>query len=98
MELLYVTVIGTGIGLVARYTIPGRHKYGVLLVPGVAGSVTAAVWAALVWAGLSFDGGWIWVASIGAAIVASVLLAALLPRRRESDDARMLQRLLARKA
>ena len=94
MELLFVTVIGIGIGFLTRYTMPGREHHGALLLPAVAGATTAAVWVILLWAGLTFDGGWIWVISLAAAIAVSVALAILLPRRRVVADDQMLHRLL----
>jgi hypothetical protein len=94
MELLFVTVIGAGIGFLTRYTMPGREHHGALLLPAVAAAATAAVWVLLLWAGLTFDGGWIWVISLAAAAIVSVGLAILLPRKRVDDDQRMLDRLL----
>jgi hypothetical protein len=94
MELLFVTVIGAGIGFIARYVLPGREHHGALLLPALAAATTAAVWVILLWAGLTFDGGWIWVISLAAAFVVSVALARLLPRRRVEHDDRMLHRLL----
>jgi hypothetical protein len=60
----------------------------------VAAATTAAVWVILLWAGLTFDGGWIWVISLAAAAIVSVGLAILLPRKRVEDDQRMLDGLL----
>lgn len=87
MELIFVTVIGVALGLIVRYTVPGRQTHGILLLPALGGVVTAAVWVGLVWLGWTFDGGWIWVASLGAAVVVCLLVAALLPRRRRAHDA-----------
>lgn len=98
MELVYVTVIGAAIGLLARYLLPGRRAYGLLLLPAAAAAVTATVWVALVWAGWRFDGGWIWVVSLAAAAVASVLIPLLLPRARERHDAQLLHHLSAGRA
>ena len=94
MELLFVTVIGAGIGFVTRYTMSGREHHGALLLPAVAAATTAAVWVILLWAGLTFDGGWIWAISLAAAVAVSVALAILLPRKRVEADQRMLHRLL----
>jgi hypothetical protein len=88
MELVYVTVIGAGIGLLLRYLLPGRTVYGVLLLPAVAAAVTAAVWVGLVWLGVTFDSPWIWVASLGGAAVVSAVVAVVLSRRRIAWDAR----------
>ena len=98
MELLFATVIGAGIGLALRYLLPKFTTYGVLLLPAVAAAATAIVWVALLWIGLTFDGTWIWVASLAAAVVASVLTAVLLPRRRTAADAALFTRLANAKA
>ncbi len=98
MELLFVTVIGASIGLIARYVFPQRGTYGLLLVPAIAAAATSIVWVALLWAGLTFDGGWIWVASISAAIAASLVTVLVLPRKRNESDARLLAQLSGAKA
>lgn len=93
MELLFVTVIGAFIGLTFRYVLPGRHSYGLCLLPAVGAAVTAAVWVGLVWAGWKFDGGWIWVAALVAGGVASIAAALLLSRGRRLSDQRRLHTL-----
>ena len=93
MELLFVTVIGAGIGAIVRYVLPHRASYGILLLPALTAAVTAVVWVVLVWAGLTFDGGWIWVASLVAGGLAAIAGAILLPRRRKATDDRMLAEL-----
>jgi len=93
MELFFVTVIGACIGAIVRYTLPKRHAYGAFLLPAIGAIVAAVVWVVLLWAGLTFDGTWIWVAAVGASILAPVLVAVLLPRRREESDARLLEKL-----
>jgi hypothetical protein len=98
MEIVYVTVIGLGIGAIARYLLPGRRTYGALLLPAATAAVTATVWAALVWAGWKFDGGWIWAVSLTAATVTAILIPMLLPRYREARDQRLLHQLTAGKA
>jgi NADH:ubiquinone oxidoreductase subunit 6 (subunit J) len=93
MELLFVTLIGFGIGLGARYALPGRDTYGVALIPAIAGAVTAIVWVGLTWLGWKFDGGWIWVVSLAAGGVISLILALTVPRQRRGSDEAMLQQL-----
>jgi uncharacterized membrane protein YeaQ/YmgE (transglycosylase-associated protein family) len=93
MELVYVTVIGAAIGLLARYVLPGRRTYGILLLPAAAAAVTATVWVGLVWLGFTFDGGWIWVISLAAAVVTSVVIPLALPRYRDRYDERLMHRL-----
>ncbi len=92
MELLFVTVIGACIGAIVRYSLPKRGTYGAFLLPAAGAAVTATVWVALLWAGLRFDGTWIWVASIGAGAIVSLVIALVLPRKRiESDAAKLAQ-------
>jgi hypothetical protein len=94
MELLFATVIAIAIGLGVSYFTPGRDTYGFLLVPAVSGAVTAAVWVALVWLGWTFDGGWIWVASLVLGGLAALALSLFLPRRRRAEDEHMLRTLV----
>jgi NADH:ubiquinone oxidoreductase subunit 6 (subunit J) len=93
VELLFVTLIGFGIGLGMRYVLPGHDTYGVVLVPAIAAAVTAIVWVGLTWLGWKFDGGWIWVVSLGAAAVVTLVLALILPRVRRTNDDELLQKL-----
>jgi O-antigen/teichoic acid export membrane protein len=95
MELLFVTVIGAGIGFVVRYTMRGREHHGALLLPALAGATAAAVWVLMLWLGLTFDGGWIWAISLLAAVIVAVGVAILLPRKRVEHDRIMLDRLLS---
>ena len=98
MDLFIVTVIGAGLGLIVRYITPRRGTYGVLLLPAIAAAATAITWVALLWAGQTFDGGWIWVASLVAAVVASVVAAIRLPRHRSDADAKLFAELSGSKA
>jgi hypothetical protein len=90
VELLYVTVIGAFIGVTLRYMVPGRDAYGLFLIPGVGAAATAAIWVGLVWAGLKFDGGWIWVVSlVGGAAISLVVLLLVVRMRRLGDEQRL---------
>jgi hypothetical protein len=60
MELLFITLGGAVIGLLARYTLPYRHAHGSVLIPAVGAGAAAALWVALTWLGLKWNGGWIW--------------------------------------
>ena len=93
MELFFVTVIGACIGGIVRYTLPERQAYGAFLLPAVGAIAAAIVWVALLWIGLTFDGTWIWVASIGASILVPVVVALVLPRRRKHTDAELFESL-----
>jgi hypothetical protein len=93
VELLFVTLIAFCIGLAARYALPGRDAYGLALVPAIAAAVTAVVWVGLTWLGWKFDGGWIWVVSLAAAAVVSLVLTLVVPRIRTANDETKLQQL-----
>lgn len=98
MELVYVTVVGAGLGLLLRYTLPRRDTYGILLLPAVGAAATALVWVALLWLGLRVDGGWIWVGAWVAGAVAPLIVALILGRRRAARDAHALHVLAGGKA
>lgn len=88
MELLFVVMGAAILGLAPRYLLPGRNTYGSALLPAVSAAVAATVWAALTWIGWPFDGGWIWWASLGAGVIAAILVPLIVaPRRRRNDDA-----------
>ncbi len=90
MELLYATMIGAFIGVILRYILPGRDVYGLFLLPAVGAAATAVIWVGLVWAGLTFDGGWIWViALVGGAVVSLVSVLLIVRSRRLSDERRL---------
>ncbi|OUE20073.1 hypothetical protein BFL36_11865 [Clavibacter michiganensis] len=90
MELLFVALFGALIGLVARYALPHRGTHGALLVPAI-GTVAAMVaWVALTWAGLRWDQGVIWIATLGSSALAAAGVDLVLGRRRSAAHARAL--------
>jgi hypothetical protein len=93
MELLFITLGGAVLGLGFRYAFPGRHSYGVLLLPALGASIAAAVWEALTWAGWKYDGGWIWAVSLVIAGVGAIVAAIVIARVRTAADESMLARL-----
>jgi hypothetical protein len=93
MELLFVLLGGAAIGIVPRYLLPGRDRYGAAVLPALSAAVAAIVWAILTWLGWHFDGGWIWWVSLGAGVLASLAAALLLAPRRERSDAALFERL-----
>ena len=93
MELLFVAIGAIGLGLIPRYLLPGRERYGSALLPGVSLIVAAVVWAALTWLGWSFDGGWIWWVSLIAGPLAAMAVALMIAPKRKVHDAELFQRL-----
>lgn len=100
MEIVYAVVVGAGIGLLLRFLLPARTTYGLLLLPAIAAAVTAAVWAGMSWLGFDFEGGWgwLWLASLGGAVVVSLTVALLVGGHRARSDARELHVLSGGKA
>lgn len=98
MELLFVVLIAAGLGFIAHYTLPGRDTRGSLLLGSLAAVVASVIWVALLWLGFTFDGGWIWVISLVAAGVATLVAGLALPPRRRANDRAMLTRLSGGKA
>ncbi|KQQ04023.1 MULTISPECIES: hypothetical protein [unclassified Rathayibacter] len=95
MELLFITLGGVLLGLAARYALPHRHLHGSALVPAIGGIVAAAVWVALTWAGLAWDGGLIWVITLVVAAVAVLLVDLRLGSARARRDDASLEAMLA---
>ena len=100
MEIVYAVVVGAGVALLLRFLLPGRDTYGIALLPAIGAAVTAAVWAGMSWLGFDFDGnwGWLWLASIGGALVVSLVVGLLVGARRTRHDARELHILSGGKA
>jgi hypothetical protein len=94
VELLFVALGGTILGLAARYFLPGRSTQGATLIPAVGTAVASVLWVALTWLGWKWDEGGIWWVSLGLAGVASVAANIVLVRRRGTGDLRMLHALL----
>ena len=100
MEIVYAVVVGAGAALLLRYLLPGRETYGSVLLPAIGAAVTAAIWAGMSWLGFDFESGWgwLWLASVGGAILVSVVVGLLLASRRQRADARALHVLSGGKA
>ena len=93
MELLFVVLGGAIIGLAGRYLLPNRHTHGSVLIPAVGVVSSAVLWVALTWAGLKWDGGWIWwITLLGTALIVAVA-DLLIGRVRSTYDDLMLHAL-----
>ncbi len=93
MELLFIALIGIGIGFIVRYALPGRETHGMLLLGALSGIASLIVWPALLWLGFTFDGGWIWVYSMLASTIVAVVGGIVLPRSRRESDRALLTKL-----
>jgi len=93
MELLFVVLIAAGAGFTFPYLLRGRETYGIVLPAAVSAAVASVVWAGLTWLGFTFDGGWIWVISLVIGILAGLVVALRVPRRRHEADRALLTEL-----
>lgn len=93
MEILFVFLIGATIGMLARYSLPRRERYGALLVPALAAAVASALWTVLTWAGLDWSAGLIWWLSLGLSAVVATVVALRLGRTRTVRDEHRLREL-----
>jgi ABC-type branched-subunit amino acid transport system permease subunit len=93
VELLFVALGGAILGLGARYLLPKRHTHGSVLMPAIGMMVASALWVALTWAGLKWNGGWIWwITLVGTAVVVTVV-DLVVGRIRTTQDDRLLSTL-----
>lgn len=91
--VLVPMVMGAAIGLVARYLLPGRQWMGLFLSPAASAAAAGIVWTILGLTGMTSESGWIWVASIAAAVIVALVLPRVLPARRARADAAYLAEL-----
>ena len=94
MELLFVVIGAAALGAIPRYLLPHRDTYGSALLPAVSAAVASIVWAVLTWLDWAFDGGWIWWVSIGAGVLAAVIVPLVIAPRRRRHDHELFQRLV----
>ncbi len=86
---------GAILGIAARYALPRRAEYGVLVVPAIGTAAAAVIWVALTWLGMSWDSGWIWLVTLVATAAVSAGAALLIGRSRLASDERLLTALSA---
>ena len=86
MELLFVALGGLIIGLIVRYSIPGRDRMGAVVIPALATAVSAVVWEILTWLRMPYNSPWIWVIALALTAVVSVVVDVWMTRRRKQHD------------
>lgn len=93
MYIVLALIAAAVLGIAAHFAAPHRQERGVILVPGVSVAVAAVVYAALTWLGWGEGNVWLWVATLGAAVVVSVVVALLVGIARSRHDAAERRRL-----
>jgi len=86
MELVLVVTFAGILGLALRYIIPGREHHGVAVLPATAIGLGSLGWLIAIWVGLDAGGPWGWVVALGLAVVGTVALGLVLPKRRKAAD------------
>ncbi len=86
MELLFVALGGLIIGLVVRYSLPGRNMTGAVVIPGLATAGAAVIWEILTWLRMPYNSPWIWVITFGLVAIKSIVVDVWLVRRRKKHD------------
>lgn len=90
MQLLFADVASIALGIVVHGALPWRRLTGALLLPAIAGTATAIVWAGFVWLRVPDGSGWLWLSSLSAGVLSALAAGLLLrTRRRRADDAQL---------
>jgi len=64
MEIVFILIYGSLLGLIAPYLLAGRENFGVLLAPALSLAYGFGIWTILTWCGLSYNDYWIWTATL----------------------------------
>lgn len=86
MELVLIVTAAGIIGLAARYSIPGRDRHGLALMPTTAIMIGSIAWTLCIWVGLSAITPWPWVISLGLTTLGVIAQGIILPKRRDAAD------------
>jgi uncharacterized membrane protein YeaQ/YmgE (transglycosylase-associated protein family) len=86
MELAFILVYGSLLGLMAPYIISGNENYGVLLPPALALIYGFFVWAVFTWVGFSYNEFWIWAITMFGMPVVMIVGTRIIRQRRLSKE------------
>jgi len=88
MELAFILVYGSLLGLMAPYILSGKENYGALLAPALALVFGFGVWTILTWVGLSYSDIWIWLITMLGMPVAMIVGVRVIRARRLAQEAK----------
>jgi uncharacterized membrane protein YeaQ/YmgE (transglycosylase-associated protein family) len=86
MEIAFILVYGSLLGLMAPYIISGKENFGVLLPPAISLIYGYFVWAVLTWAGFSYNEFWIWAITMLGMPVAMLVGVRIIRQRRLAKE------------
>lgn len=64
MEIAFILIYGSLLGLMAPYLLSGKENFGVLLAPAIALIFGFATWTIMTWLGFKYNDGWIWAVTM----------------------------------
>lgn len=86
MELAFILIYGSILGLMAPYLITGRESFGTMLPPAIALVFGFGVWTILTWFGLSYSDYWIWTVTMLGMPVAMILGIRFIKAKRSKSE------------
>ena len=86
MELIFAILGGLIIGLIVRYSLPGRDMTGAIVIPAIATAGAAILWEIATWLRLPSSNPWVWVVVFAIVAIKSVFVDLWLARRRKHSD------------
>lgn len=87
MYILLALLAACVLGIAVHYLLPHRALRGTALVPAIAAALAAVVYTLMQWSGIGEDNGWLWLASVGGAVLLSAVLGYAITAWRRRDDA-----------
>ncbi|MBW1638210.1 MULTISPECIES: hypothetical protein [Microbacterium] len=87
MYILLAIIAACAAGVAIHFALPGRETRGVAVAPAVTTATAAAVYTLAQWAGLAESSVWLWLASLGGAVVVGVAVTLVLTSARTRSDA-----------
>ena len=87
MLIVIALVFGATAGAIIHFAMPHRDTRGPALAPIVGAVIAGGVWLLFTWMGMG-DTGWIWLAGLGAPIVLTWIIVAVLSPLRLAHDRR----------
>jgi Flp pilus assembly protein TadB len=86
MELAFILVYGSLLGLMAPYILSGKENYGALLAPALALVFGFGIWTILTWVGLSYSDLWIWLITMLGMPIVMILGVRFIRARRLAEE------------
>lgn len=87
MYILLALIAACALGIAVHFVLPHRTLRGVVLVPAVAAAAAAVIYTLMQWSGIGEDNGWLWLASVGGAVIISAVFGYAITAMRQRADA-----------